>query len=291
MADSAQPYDRSSKWLIEHYGAAILRLAGLTGLVSCRTVSPDLVLPLQLPDGLLEVRLAGHAEPVLWIVEIATYPQRRVSEQVLRDALIVLLDRRVMPEVVTLVLHPKGTYVVPGVEVYASKLQWSSVRINWRVVELWKVPAAQLLAANDVGLIPWVPLTNFDGPPAALLQQCRERIDQAAPPEEHANLLVVTQILMRLRYNDPQFFAIFGGQQAMIESPLLDELREFIEHRTRVDSMQKATVRALTARFGPHVTDLDAAIRQVTDESVLDALLDHAVTCATLDDFRAKLPS
>jgi hypothetical protein len=28
------PYDRSSKWLIQHHGDSILRLAGLTGLVS-----------------------------------------------------------------------------------------------------------------------------------------------------------------------------------------------------------------------------------------------------------------
>ena len=37
------------------------------------------------------------------------------------------------------------------------------VRVDWRIVELWKVPADELLAAGDPGLIPWVPLTRFSG--------------------------------------------------------------------------------------------------------------------------------
>src|SRR5947209_5127502 len=50
-----QPYDRSSKWLIDHYAAAMLRLAGITDVISCRPVPGEVVQPRQLPDGLLEV--------------------------------------------------------------------------------------------------------------------------------------------------------------------------------------------------------------------------------------------
>ena len=43
---------------------------------------------------------------------------------------------------------------------------------------------------------------------------------------EKENLLAVTQFLARLRYNDEALFEILGGRKAMIESPLLQELKK-----------------------------------------------------------------
>ena len=94
----------------------------------------------------------------------------------------------------------------------ASPDGWTAWAARWKVVRLWDIPAADLLEQRDVGLIPWVPLTRFDGAPEALFALCRERIDADAPPGEHENLLVVTQILAGLRYNDPRLFSILGGK-------------------------------------------------------------------------------
>ena len=38
-----------------------------------------------------------------------------------------------------------------------------------------------------------------------------------------ANLLAVTQVMTRLRYNDPSYWAILGGKKTMMESPLIKE--------------------------------------------------------------------
>src|SRR3982750_3457037 len=103
-------YDRGSKWLIQHHGDAILRLAGIRDLVSWRALQAEVVQPRQLPDGLLEVRLAGRSDPDLFVLELATYPEPRLNEQIARDVMLVYLDRRVVPEVVALVLHPKGRF-------------------------------------------------------------------------------------------------------------------------------------------------------------------------------------
>ena len=73
------------------------------------------------------------------------------------------------------------------------------------------------MAAGDVGLTPWVALSRLDGPPEAIVRQCRARIDRDAPPNEHVNLLAVTQFLARLRYDDPKLFQILGGRKAMSE--------------------------------------------------------------------------
>src|SRR5436190_22793920 len=175
-------YDRSSKWLIQHHGDSILRLGGITDIKSWRPLQAEVVQPRQLPDGLLEVQFLGQERADYFLTEIATYPEERLDEQVLRGSMLVYLARRVMPEVLTLVLRPRGE-CVGGTAARDSRLGWTQVSLRWRVVELWTIPAEQLLAANDVGLIPWVPLTQIDGPPEAVLRQAREQIDSQAPIE------------------------------------------------------------------------------------------------------------
>jgi hypothetical protein len=277
----AQPYDRSGKWLLDHHGAAILRLANLTDIVSCQTRQPEVVQPRQTPDGLLEVRFAGRTESDWFLIEIATDPERRNAEQVLRGALLFFLDRDVVPEVLTLVLRPKGGYRLPGTHTRNSRLQFTRIGITWHVVELWTLSAEALLAVNDVGLMPWVPLCHYEGPPEPILRQCRERIDQLAKPGERENLLAVTQVLMRMWYNDPAQFAIFGGREIMIESPLIQELM--------AERLHRAILRVLAGRHGAVPPDITAALQAVTDDARLDELIDWAARCPDLDSFRARL--
>ena len=69
-----QEYDRTSKWLIQHHGDSILRLAGVDDLVSWRPLQAELVQPRQLPDGMIEAFRAGRIEPDVFVLELATYP-------------------------------------------------------------------------------------------------------------------------------------------------------------------------------------------------------------------------
>src|SRR4051794_40004600 len=101
-------YDRSSKWLIQHHGDSILRLAGVRDIAEWRPLQAELVQPRRLPDGLIEVRCQGQIETAPFVLEVATYPEARVAQQALHDMALVLLDRGVLPEMLVLVLHPKG---------------------------------------------------------------------------------------------------------------------------------------------------------------------------------------
>ncbi len=101
-------YDKSSKWLIQHHGDSILRLVGVLDIVSWQPLPAELVQSRRLPDGLIEVRRNGQTEPDLYVLESAAYPEARVADQVVNDTALVYLDRRVLPEVVVLFLHPKG---------------------------------------------------------------------------------------------------------------------------------------------------------------------------------------
>lgn len=276
-------FDKGGKWMIQHYGKSILWIGGVREVVAWRSLQAEVVQPGQLPDGLVEVQLAGRKKPDYFILELGTYPEKRLTEQIVRDLLLGFLDRRVLPEVVAVLLRPKGKYRVPAEVTLRSRLGWSRLQGGWRVVELWTLPAEELLAADDVGLIPWVPLTNFAGPPEPLLQQCRERIDRQAPADQRANLLAVAQVMARLRFGNSLLLTILGGSQIMIESILIQEIV--------AKGRQRDIVKVLTNRLGPVPQELIAALQTITEEAKLDELLDLALSCRDLEAFRVRLQS
>jgi hypothetical protein len=104
-------FDRSGKWLIEHFGGSFLRLGGVKTVRSWRAVQPEVVQPAQLPDGLIEARLVGERKPRYFVVEIGTYPERRLVRQLVRDTLLVYLDREKLPETLAVVLRPRGRLI------------------------------------------------------------------------------------------------------------------------------------------------------------------------------------
>ena len=234
-----------------------------------------------MPDGLLEVRLEGEAHDDLFLLEVATYPERRVEDQLTRDLMLVYLDRGELPEAVTLVLRPKGKYQVPASRNLRSRHGLSSCRMNWRVVELWTVAAEELLQTGDIGLVPWIPLTDFADAPEKMIERCRDLIDERAPPGEKANLLAVTQVLAFLRYNSLELLKLLGGKKVMLEVPFMDEIllekygillaektREAAREAVRETHQDIATF--LEARFGDVPRDLVEAIESVVERKTTE---------------------
>jgi hypothetical protein len=278
-------YDKNTKWLIRKRGNSILYLGGVRQVRCWRALQTELVEPNKLPDGLLEVYFHGRSAPDYFLLEIATYPEKRALEQALKDLTLAYQHLHVLPELLTVVLCPRGRFRLTGDHTVTSRLQWSQLACRWKVVELWELAAEDLLAAGDVGLVPWVPLTRFDGPPAPLLEECRRRIDQLAGPEERDNLLAVSQVLVQLRYNDPRLLTILGGKQAMIESPLIKEIVEEVVAENR----QKDIVEVLRARFEQVPEEIVEGLRKVTSERKLRTLLKHAVQCSNPESFGKRL--
>jgi hypothetical protein len=281
-----QEYDRSSKWLIEHYGDSILRLGGVRGILSWKALQTDLVQTRRLPDGLIEAKLRGRARPTRFVLEVSTYPYRRLSKQAVRGSALVFLARGELPEVLTLILHPGGRAPPTGIVDLASPHGWTRWHVEWKVVELWTIPAADLLAANDLGLIPWVPLARIDGPPEPIFQECRKRIDRDAQRGQRENLLAVTQFLAKLNYNDPRLFQILGGRKAMIESPMVKELIA----DSKLAASRSILVNVLVGRFGPSARDLRSILDTITEQRRLEELARVSGTCPDLESFKKLLP-
>lgn len=287
--------DRSSKFLLQHYGALILRgFAGIQRPIrSWRALQPEVVQPKQIPDGLLEVLFEGETVPDRFLVEIATYPEERVSEQVLRGAALMYLEGRRLPEVFTLVLAPQGRAEVSGRHQVQSRLGLTSWDIRWKVVNLWEVPAEGLLQLNDVGLVPWIPLTHFEGEPEPVLRECRRRIDAHPDEHERGNLLAVCQILGRLRYDLPTLRRLFWENRDMIESPFFDEILADPEvinlSRAHLQTLREMTFRILRARFQSLPEDVEKKLQEVRDAARLEGFIESAALCTSLDDFRTRM--
>ena len=308
-----QPFDKSSKWLIQHHGDSMLRLGKVENIEAWRPAQAEVVQPRQFPDGLLEVRLQGEPQDDLFLIEVATYPERRLERQLTGDLMLVYLDRGELPEALTFVLRPKGKYRIPRSRNLRSRHGLASCRLKWRVVELWTIPAEDLLQAQDVGLIPWVPLSDFPDPPETMMRRCRDAIEEYAPPDERANLLAVTQVLTFLRYNDVGLLTILGGRKVMLESPLIDELvmekyGDLLTEETRkaarkaareaarkaaretaCETAHQAIVTVLEARFGDVPRGLGQEIEPVVDKEELKCLVRLAASCPSLDAFRKAI--
>ncbi|WP_165226746.1 hypothetical protein [Aquisphaera insulae] len=294
-------YDKSSKWLIQHHGLAILWLAGITDVVKWKPLQAEVVQPRSLPDGLIMVWRAGRSEPELFILEIATNAEPRIAEQALRDAALVYLDRGVMPEVVVLVLRPRGGRNLPRSIELRGPRGTTILNLQWRTVELAEIPAQLLLEADDVGVVPWATVAHIDGPPEAVFRRCRERIDREAEPGEKENLISVSMVLASLRYNDRWLLNLLGRKTNMIESPLLQELKEEwtreAAREAKITATREATHKEkvesildnLDARFGSRSSAMEKRLAAIEDEARLRELRKFAATCASLKDFRDEL--
>jgi hypothetical protein len=73
----------------------------------------------------------------------------------------------------------------------------------------------------------------------------------------------------------------FGGQKAMIESPLIQKVRADANHELILD--------ALKDRFGSTPRDVTKRLREIINEKELRRLNRIANKCADLDAFRAAL--
>jgi len=122
-----------------------------------------------------------------------------------------------------------------------------------------------------------------------LFQQCRARIDEEAPPGERENPLAVTQVLAGLQYNEVGLFQLLGGRNAMIESPVLQELKaEWTREAVREDK-RRIIVDFLAARFGPEAEEIATQLETIADDARLKELVKFAPYCSDLPSFRKEL--
>jgi hypothetical protein len=273
--------DRSSEWLIEHHADSLLLVAGVTGFTSCKAVNPVMVHPKRIPDGLLEVTFPDHPTPSVFLVEVTTYPDKEERDQVMEDVALVLLERRVVPEVISIVLSTRGNQTLEGEHQRTSRHGRTSLLCKWEVVRLWELRAQQLLDLDQPGVLPLVPLTRFDEEPAEMLERCRERIDRLAPPDQRDNLLAIAATMTAFRYNRDALFDIFARRLTVNENPFLAR----IERQGELKNAHEFVLGFLEDRFGAVPEELQQRVRRITELDRLRVLRRNAARCDSLQAF------
>jgi hypothetical protein len=291
-------YDKCGKYLIQHRGNAILRMGGVHDIDRWAPRQAEPVQHRQLPDGVLEAWAPSQAKPDLFILEIATDPDARVPSQAVEDMAVIYLERGILPEIMVLFLREKGHVPAFDSVELTSRRGFTKLNLFCKAIKLWEIPAEDLLAMDDVGLLPWVPLAKVEGSPEQLVRRCRARMDQAAPQighPEYENLLVVTQFLLPLRYNLDQaslarLRALLGGREVMIQSPLYQEIVEESKREGLTEAWQQSVMDVLLRRFGPAAQALELELKAVEFDRLRD-LHGYAVSCRSLASFRKRLLS
>ena len=276
-----QRFDIGSKWLLQNQGKGALLVGGFTDVQRIESMPGEIVQNRKYPDGLLRVYFTGEPNPHHVLVEVATYSEKRALRQALDDLTLSYQTLGHLPELLMLVLRPKGRFRIVGRHEVRSKRGLSRLEAEWKVIELWNLPATEFLNAADVGVTPWVPLMAFDGPPEALLQRCAEKIERESHPKDRADLLTVSQVLGTLKFSLPLLDEIFGGRQMMIESPFLERLIG--------QQLQQAILDLLKDRFDAVPQNVTEPLREILNQKKLHRLIVLAAKCPDLEAFREAL--
>ncbi len=297
-----QGNDRGSKRLIEEYGASILRLAGVTGFTSWRAVANELVAPRRTPDGLIEARFPGQDEPTLYVVEIESDEARGSARQVYEDIQMAYLTHGVVPEVIFVVLRPKGQVVSEGQFALESPSRAVRSAASWPVIRPYTMDAEDLFAAKDVGLIPWATLARTTQPPEEFIQRCRDTIvANTSDDQARKDLLAVTQIFAENVYNKILLARILGGTNTMLTSPMLNEAFQIVEERGlakgkaegkaegAAEALRESILESLDVRFSGPAPEVVEALTALSDINRLRQLRRIAMTCADLPTFLTEL--
>jgi hypothetical protein len=105
------------------------------------------------------------------------------------------LELGVIPEGICLVLQPKGKIRVRETFEADSAIGTNKVSASWKVIDIWRLKANDLLSQNDLGLIPLVPLAmifwarriDFARMPKADRTR-RARASNGSIPRHHARI-------------------------------------------------------------------------------------------------------
>jgi hypothetical protein len=141
-----QRFDIGSKWLLHNQGKGALLVGGLKGVRRVEPGPGEIAQNRRFPDGLLRVYFTGQRKPHHVLIEVATYAEERAVQQALDDLTLAYSALGYLPDLLMLVLRPKGTLRIGGKHEVHGKLGLSWLGARWKPVELWTLPAAEFLA-------------------------------------------------------------------------------------------------------------------------------------------------
>ena len=276
--------DITTKFLIEHYAADFLRLAGVTvGRRPVQVVDADLSTLSAAADKVVRVGVGRRAV----IVNVDFQVGR---DQWLDDRILLYhaaLRRRHRLPVRSIVFALRRSAVPPAVRGGVLDEGDGRTRLDFRyqLVRAYALAPADVLAGG-VGTLPLLGLsTATRGELPDLLRTARRRMDAEVPPADAADLWAATDILLGVRYSDPVAAAITGAASTMRESSVYQRILNEGRNEGRNEGERRLLLRLATAKFGPATDAVVARLQAIADPDELDRLGVRLLDVTTWNDW------
>jgi hypothetical protein len=282
--------DQGIKRLLQSHPCDVLALA-LPGAQYLGALPVDVATEPQLVlDTLLRVRYEGTECAV--DVEAEARPQadigRRLFEYGARASIVTAL-----PVIsVVLWLEPDGKAPASPYELRAG----SRLVATWEYIgiEMYRLPAEELIARNLVGLLPLVPFAQ-GGRDLAVIERAADLVKERTTDVERGELGSLLAVFASRAFGVDVARSIFGrlhvSNEILESSPLYQQwMREWREKGIQEGiqvALRESILVLLQQRFGELPPELVGAL-SAADRGTLEALLPNLLTIS-LDELRARL--
>jgi predicted transposase YdaD len=307
-AADPNPFDRRIKSFIGLFPAELVAWLLKEKPLEVLAVDPNIALTEERrSDKLILAVLAGQP-PVAVHVDFQTEGRRNVPERMARFQLLSASSKEVKERGARLasfvVYLDRKTYRKDPGRFELPAVSGTSHVATYTVVKLWEEDPAPILAMESPGLCPFLPLMR--GKPRELFVESRRKIEgapEAVLPESTRRLLLAVMTVLSTRVIADRAFLkqCMTEVEAMGNNWMIDWLEQRGEEKGRVKGhaegraegrtaeARRGVLRVIERRFGEAPPDLRAQVEGLTAIARLELLLDEAVTCASLSEFRELL--
>lgn len=216
---SSKPYDQAFKYLAEQEADALLQLVGAIGRDEQVTIEP-------LPRELSVSALAGDQAYLVTTargrfiihIEAQTVYDSAMPQRMPEYAVLWWLKYRLPVFSYVLLLTPRK---LPADAPTTGIIQFGDTRIvtSYHLVQLWEIPATEMLALERAALLPFVPLMAGS---EQVLEASAARLRQVADEQQRRELALHFVMLGGLRYNRAELLEMVW-RRSMIP---IEQLRE-----------------------------------------------------------------
>jgi len=268
----AKTFDATLKFLEDQFGAdwaaALSRYAGLPPGIRVEPLDSDLSVASAQTDKLF--RLSGPATGLLHLELESTWAGEIPNRPLLYS---VLAEHRHGGPVysVVILLRPEANADAVSGELVREGAVGEYLRFRYRVVRLWELASAELMA-GPIGTLPLALLTNdAQAQLSDLIRRMDERVRRELGDGPDAETIrTACYLLLGLRYDKDAIDRLFAGVTQMMESSTYRGLLEDGEVR----ALRRTLLRLGRKKLGPPTAEAETALKAITDRARLDRMLD-----------------
>lgn len=291
MKRDSKPYDTAFKDLAEQAPELLLRLIGaLPPGATVRLLPREVSAPALLTDQPYEVSTAS--ERFVTHIEAQTRYRDNVPARLVEYGALLWISYRLPVRSYVLVLIAEGmpAQAPTTITIQAGGL---TLMLDFTIVKLWELPAAEALAWGNENLLPFVPLMAGG---RAELEPSAQALGQVPDEKRRRELSLHFLMLGSLRYNRADIFNILGRlsmiprhelrEYSWFYQDILQEGRE--EGREEVRGVIVEMLDDLLAKRFP-TRDFTAEIERVRDVQALKQLYFDLEQIHTAEELQARL--